>query len=133
MPTIFSWEQFIDIAQFLVQETKKRDSDIPDEAAYRCAISRSYYAAFHIALDYAMDKFGYRPERAGADHGELRDFMNHHGDAQSGRIAEKLTRLRNWRNQSDYDAPAYTINQNTAENAIREAQEIVDITYTKKT
>ncbi|WP_440950718.1 hypothetical protein [Methanosphaerula subterraneus] len=97
MQTIFSWEQFIDIARFLVQETKKQDSAIPDEAAYRCAISRSYYAAFRIALDYAMDTFDYCPERSGMDHTNLRNFMREHGDVQLGRIAEKLTRLRNWR------------------------------------
>lgn len=128
MQKIFSWDQFIDIARFLVQETKKRDSDIPDEAAYRCAISRSYYAAFCTALDYAKDEFDYHPEIRGNDHVQLRDFMKRRGDDRSGQIAEKLTRLRNWRNESDYNAPTYVINLNIAEIAICEAQEIVKLT-----
>jgi uncharacterized protein (UPF0332 family) len=127
MQKIFSWDQFIDIARFLMQETKKRDSAIPDEAAYRCAISRAYYAAFCIALDYAKDEFDYHPERIGNDHIQLRDFMKKRGDDRSGQIAEKLARLRTWRNESDYNALAYTINQKLAVSAIDMAQEIVKL------
>ena len=131
MPTIFSWDQFIDIAQFLVQETKKRDSDIPDEAAYRCAISRAYYAAFCCALEFAEDELGYNSEKKGADHTTLRNFMKVQKDDTMVKIAEKLDQLRGWRNTSDYNA-LKNIPLIMAENAIRQAQEIVDITYTKK-
>jgi uncharacterized protein (UPF0332 family) len=128
MQKIFSWDQFIDIARFLVQETQKPNSTISDEAAYRCAISRAYYAAFCIVRLYAKDEFGYCPERTGNDHTQLRDFMRKRGDVHSGQIADKLTRLRNWRNESDYDAPAYSVNHNKAENAIRNAEEVVNLT-----
>ncbi|ACL17352.1 hypothetical protein [Methanosphaerula palustris] len=127
MQKIFSWEQFIDIAQFLVQETKKLDSAIPDEAAYRCAISRSYYAAFCCALEFAEDELGYNSERAGTDHTKLRNFMKVQKDDTMVKIAGKLDQLRGWRNTSDYNA-LKNIPLIMAENAILQAQEIVKLT-----
>lgn len=41
---IFSWSRFVEIAEYL---KKQGDANqIPQEAAYRCSVSRAYYGAY---------------------------------------------------------------------------------------
>lgn len=43
--TVFNWREFLRLAERL-------NAQQPDEAAYRPAISRAYYAAYHVAADF---------------------------------------------------------------------------------
>lgn len=69
------------------------------EAVLRSALSRTYYGAFCYARNYARDWLGFRPRNDGDDHGRLRHHLKarrRHG------IADRLDRLRQWRNACDY-------------------------------
>ena len=50
---MFEWEQFLDVAVCL-QELGDSNRGL-SEAAYRCAISRAYYGAYHSALSLAQN------------------------------------------------------------------------------
>ena len=57
----FNWVDFIVIAKYL--HTSGKNSQIPIDAAYRCATSRAYYAAFCHARDYATARLGFIPTK----------------------------------------------------------------------
>jgi uncharacterized protein (UPF0332 family) len=83
-----------------------------DEAMGRSAISRAYYASFHVARDYC-DRTGFSVSRGVQAHVELRQRFGH-----TGRIGQDLSRLHLMRKQADYDVPHPT--QDIA-NAVRTA------------
>jgi len=116
----FEWAQFLDIAKFLLDQTKT--NSIPQDAAYRSAISRAYYAAFGHAKVFATDVMGFIPSGDEEDHILLRD---HYKDNQKPEISRQLNRLRQWRNQSDYENPSYIINENQTKTAIQQAENII--------
>jgi uncharacterized protein (UPF0332 family) len=123
-PALFSWKQFIEIAQFLVENANR--STVPQEAAYRCAVSRAYYGAFCHMLEYAEIYLGYNPSETGEDHDNLRKYLKDHDDVNIVKVARKLGRLRQWRNDSDYKIQTYN-DRNRAESAISIANEIVTL------
>lgn len=116
----FQWSDFLDIAKFLRNSGKT--SSLPPDAAYRCAISRAYYAAFCHSRDYAEKNLGFVPLKTPKDHERLRIHLAKHN---SGKIATTLDRLRQWRNDSDYDNPSPTITDTNAEIAINKAEKII--------
>jgi uncharacterized protein (UPF0332 family) len=117
----FEWTHFLNIAKFLFDQGKLGLS-IPQEAAYRCAVSRAYYAAFGHTKTFAMDTMNFVPDGDETDHIKLRDFLKEH---QKPELSRQLSRLRQWRNQSDYDNPCYSINENQTTIAIRQADTII--------
>jgi len=117
----FEWVHFLDIAKFLLEQARSGVS-IPQEAAYRTAISRAYYAAFGHTKAFAMDTMDFIPIGNETDHKNLRDFLKDHDRAE---LSRQLTRLRQWRNQSDYDNPCYSINENQTIIAMRQAETII--------
>jgi uncharacterized protein (UPF0332 family) len=117
---LFEWAQFLDIAKFLFDQGKTHL--IPQEAAYRSAVSRAYYAAFGHAKVYGSDVMGFIPTGGEDDHIRLRD---HYKEKQRPEISRQLSRLRQWRNQSDYENPSYNINENQTTTAIRQAENII--------
>lgn len=118
----FEWAQFLDIAKFLLDQTKTTPNPIPLDAAYRSAISRAYYAAFGHAKVFATDVMDFKPSGGEEDHILLRD---HYKDNQKPEISRQLNRLRQWRNQSDYENPSYIINENQTNTAIQQAENII--------
>jgi hypothetical protein len=101
---IFSWSQFVEIAEYL----KKQGDDnlIPQEAAYRCSVSRAYYGAYRHAQNYAKDTWGYMPETDGTDHWRLREWFE---DKNMMPISRRLSRLHQWRKDCDYNEPFHKI------------------------
>lgn len=97
---IFSWPQFVDIAKYLKEQADAHQ--IPQEAAYRCSVSRAYYGAYRHAQNYAKDTWGYVPETDGTDHWRLRDRFKGENMAD---IARHLGRLHQWRKECDYNEP----------------------------
>ncbi|MDN7024021.1 HEPN domain-containing protein [Methanoculleus sp. FWC-SCC1] len=116
----FQWSHFIDVAIFLFSNAD--DTTIPREAAYRSAISRAYYAAFCHAKWHAKDNFLFEPADNEEDHRDLRDHLKDHGKKD---IARYLTQLRQWRNESDYDDPAYNATSQKVQSAISLAEKVV--------
>jgi uncharacterized protein (UPF0332 family) len=95
------------------------------EADWRTAVSRAYYAAFHVARRLFTD-LSFTVPRADRAHQYLVFRLSNSGEsavAQAGRDLETLRRLRN---RADYDeGPAVTQPQATA--AVQLAEGIIQV------
>ncbi|MBP2134510.1 uncharacterized protein (UPF0332 family) [Methanomicrobium sp. W14] len=117
---IFCWSQFLDVAKFL--KAQAENGALPlEEAAYRCSISRAYYAAFGYSLTYAKDCMGYIPENTGEEHHLIREFYKSSGKSE---IKRKLSRLHQWRKEADYNETVYNLESNM-KGSLKEADEII--------
>lgn len=116
----FVWEEYLFLAQYLQTYTSTVFSQ---EAAFRCAVSRSYYAAFCHARNYARDHQGFIPSNKGDDHGRVRAHFHTRGDII---VAMSLDKLRQWRNQCDYDDTVTGLTP-LLSSAIAEAQKIFNL------
>jgi uncharacterized protein (UPF0332 family) len=72
------------------------------EPEWRTAISRAYYAAFHIARQL-MEELGFRVPWADRAHAYLTMRLNNCGEVQIQHAASDLHSMRSLRNQADYD------------------------------
>jgi muconolactone delta-isomerase len=88
---VFDWIKFLDLAEDLATRAD-------DEAASRSAISRAYYAAFHIGRDH-LARSGIPPDRGRNAHHQVQAALR----AVNQGIAEDLALLHFWRKQADYD------------------------------
>ena len=95
---------------------------MPQEAAFRCAISSAYYAAFCHSRCYAVARLQYIPKDNDKDHKLLRVHLSRRG-LQTQSL--KLDQLRQWRNHCDYDDPAYVAKETNVNEAITDADKIV--------
>jgi hypothetical protein len=93
----FDWTEYLLVARFLQSHG---GSGFSQEAAFRCAVSRAYYAAFCHARNYARDHQGFRPTGGPQDHRLVREHFRQRGQAN---VARRLDQLRQWRNACDYD------------------------------
>jgi hypothetical protein len=92
----FDWQDYLNLVQF---PQGQAIPGVGQEAAARSSVSRAYFAAFCHARNYARDWLAFRPRNDGDDHGRLRAHLNQRrrrGDA------DRLDRLRQWRNECDY-------------------------------
>lgn len=72
------------------------------EAAWRSAVSRAYYAAFHVARQL-MEDLGFTVPRVDRAHGHLWLRLSNCGDSQVQHAGANLNDLRRDRNWADYD------------------------------
>jgi hypothetical protein len=92
----FDWKDYVEVCRFLEQHAATSPTE---EAFLRSAVSRAYYAAFCHLRNYARDSLEFRPRNDADDHGRL------HSRLKQGKLrglALKLERLREWRNECDY-------------------------------
>jgi uncharacterized protein (UPF0332 family) len=75
------------------------------EAEWRSAVSRAYYAAFHVARDLLTD-LGFTVPRADQAHEYLYRRLNNCGNVPVRQAAVTLHELRRHRNRADYDLKA---------------------------
>jgi len=112
-----NWRDFLALAGRLSTGTT--------EADWRTAVSRAYYAAFHVARRLLAD-LKFNVPRADRAHQYLVFRLSNSGESaveQAGRDLETLRRLRN---RSDYDeAPALTQPQAAA--AVQLAEGIIQV------
>jgi len=94
---IFNWSDYIALSE----EILKTDFESGREATFRCAISRSYYAAFCIARNYLISQ-GYDPPRADV-HRDLRRELSRQNNNLLKGIGRNLERMFEYRKQADYD------------------------------
>ena len=96
----FNWTDFLTLADALVRDP---NSPGPEEASLRSAISRAYYAAFHVARNFGRDRGEFTPTETGRDHW----LVKHHFMSSSVRTRQKigldLDRLYDYRTSADYD------------------------------
>jgi hypothetical protein len=92
----FDWREYLALAQWLQTNTPPGMSE---EGARRAAIGRAYYAAFGYAVDYTTNYLDFKPRNDGDDHGRLRAHLK---SRRRMATADRLDRLRQWRNDCDY-------------------------------
>src|SRR5881409_1006708 len=93
------------------------------EAEWRSAISRSYYAAFHVARNLLND-LGFTVPRADPAHQYLWLRLLNSGNPQVQVAASDLNSLRGERNLADYDLHR-NVTQNVARMRVATAQKII--------
>lgn len=93
----FNWREYLNLAQSLQGHS---GGGFLQEAAFRCAVSRAYYAAFCHARNFARDKQSFVPFYDARDHRELKE---HFKKTRRIDIVLKLDQLRVWRNNCDFD------------------------------
>lgn len=114
----FNWKEYLSLALFL----QGRANNYSQEASFRCAASRAYYAAFCHARNYARDWHGFEPTYDYDDHKLVReDFRNW----QMTNISDWLLRLRQWRNACDYRDTVSNLSR-LCTSAINLAQKVFD-------
>lgn len=95
----FDWSESLNVAKELAGVTT---TPANQEAKLRAAISRAYYAAFIKARNHLRDKEGHSiPKRSDA-HRYVSEQFQISSDPVRKTLAEKLARLRRFRNQADY-------------------------------
>ena len=93
----FDWREYLNLAKCLAGQ----EGIVPNqEASFRSAVSRAYYAAFCHARNRARDLDGFSPKGTGDDHQRVRKHFKCQGKES---IASTLDDLRQWRNHCDYD------------------------------
>lgn len=114
----FEWKEYLEIAQFLMSSS----GNFSSEAAFRCATSRAYYAAFCHACNYAIVRQGFVPSGTYEDHGNIKTHFIRNGMRN---IADDLDKLRQSRNHCDYENNVFQPRL-MAENAIKMAQKVLN-------
>lgn len=71
-------------------------------AEFRSAISRAYYAAFHLGLSKLRD-MGFAIVQNENAHKEVYRHLNNSGDSELIKVASKMDDLRTRRNHADYE------------------------------
>lgn len=94
----FNWSDYLILAQNLAGKTSLQCQ----EAGFRSAISRAYYAAFCSARNLLIQK-GYNISSSSKTHKEVQDIFMNRGDITSKEIQSNLDRLRKDRNDADYE------------------------------
>jgi len=93
------------------------------EAEWRSAISRAYYAAFHVARQLLLG-MSFRVPSADRAHGHLWMRLANAGQPDVEDAGNRLNALRRDRNRADYDAHV-SVNQASARVHVRRAEEII--------
>lgn len=92
----FDWRLYVELARSA--SATGGPAGAP-EAVLRSALSRTYYGAFGTARNYARDWLGFRARNDADDHGRLRHHLK---TKRRLGVADRLDRLRQWRNACDY-------------------------------
>jgi uncharacterized protein (UPF0332 family) len=116
----FDWRKYLELARAL-EGHAGTDLDLV-EAARRSAVSRAYYAAFCYARNYAVEYQGFSPRGDVDDHGKLKA---HFKTGKTSKIAQRLDRLRQWRNECDYLDDVGPALKERVKEAIQEADKVL--------
>jgi uncharacterized protein (UPF0332 family) len=131
----FNWQDYFDLSLELaninnIEEVSNLTNDRKprSEAHLRSSVSRAYYAAFCIARNYLRDELDDpRLKKQNNDvneHQYVADELKNSRDKILNKAGTDLSRLRIYRNQSDYDDSIRNITS-TAEMSIRLADNII--------
>lgn len=90
----------MDFRDFLIVAEQLARGDL--EAQWRSAVSRAYYAAFHVAGGFLRD-LGFAVPRSDRAHAFLWLRLSNCGDAGMLDAGRLLQDMRNLRNRADYD------------------------------
>lgn len=113
----FDWREYLNLAQSLQSHT---GGSFSQEAAFRCAVSRAYYAAFCHARNFARDKQSFKPSYNTQDHSAVRRHFRKNNRQDIARI---LDGLKDWREICDYEDTVSNI-EVRLKNAIKASNKI---------
>lgn len=120
----FDWREYEKAAQWIYDNATV--SNCSEEACYRTAISRAYYAAFHGVMDYAVERENFPKKKGGDDHTGLLRHFKKYGTGPRRIIYIALDRLHDNRLQADYDNELTGDPRKTSESSLIEAKKVFD-------
>jgi hypothetical protein len=122
---MFAWNDYLTLAESLASSQ--------DEAALRTAISRAYYASFHIAQDLCHDlnipvprKIARSGRTDQSAHSRVAAALRSHPNGDLRHAGKLLAVFRKSRNGADYDLPFAGDVSDAAQKAILDAHRIID-------
>ena len=115
----FDWKEYLNLAKSL---QNRQGNDYSQEAAFRSAVSRAYYAAFCHARNFIRDRESFSPYTNALDHSRVREHFRQQGRFD---ISNILNYLRRWRNACDYNDTVADLSD-LLEDALKNAQEVID-------
>ncbi|WP_013334752.1 HEPN domain-containing protein [Gloeothece verrucosa] len=116
----FNWEDYLTLANKLSEETL---TSAIQEAQFRSAISRAYYAAFNQAKTFLENTDKILIPRVNIHKYVINQFQNS-PDRRRQKIGNRLLVLRTYRNQADYDS-TITVRDETCQEALTLAKRII--------
>jgi uncharacterized protein (UPF0332 family) len=108
-------DEFLKLAENYVTERS--------EAAWRSAVSRAYYAAFHVARDFVIS-LGFVTPRSEIAHAYLWRRLGNCGLSSLALAGSRLNQLRGERNRADYDLND-DLTQKDAKAAVKSAAMVI--------
>ncbi|MEI6429037.1 MAG: HEPN domain-containing protein [Pseudanabaena sp. ELA607] len=124
----FNWTLYLALAEQLLKDAlseqqPKTDNKI-DEAYYRSAISRAYYAAFCVTRNYLKERLYKTIPRKDPHIFVANELSN---NRSTRRIAAVFISLRDYRNIADYDDKAPAGLANIAKQSTQNSQLVIDL------
>lgn len=122
----FNWNDYLDLAKSLQKSTSNKIKI--EEACCRTAVSRAYYAVYHIALNFAKKNLSYLEitgKNAGENHRKLGICYKRCAEYEYRNLGIILERMHKHRISCDYYNPANV--KSMMNNAILDADDILEI------
>jgi uncharacterized protein (UPF0332 family) len=94
----FDWHEFLRLAEELHSEPIEST-----EASARTAISRAYYATFHLTAATLESLKEWQRAHGAEDHKKLQEFLKRYRGVRRGKIGVDLERLYVLRGYADYE------------------------------
>ena len=126
----FDWNEYLEVAKNLKASTDGQPKNNFNEAQQRSAISRAYYAVYHLAVDYAKAHLGYVESRRGQNqfHSDIRAvYQRQFGNPDHQEVRKMLMRLHTARVNSDYKSEGLGNTESLLGSIILEADRIKGI------
>lgn len=126
----FDWNGYLAIAKDFKSDTDGQPNSNHVEAKRRAAISRAYYAVYHIAEDYAKLNLGYTPSKTGPNqhHSDVRSvYQRQFGNVEHQEVKQILSRLHKARINCDYKDKGFGRLQPLLSSIILDADKIKSI------
>jgi len=123
----FNWNDYLNLAKSLQKSTLSKIRI--EEACCRTAVSRAYYAIYHIALDFAERNLSYSKNignEAGKNHSELGKYYKRCADYEYKKLGRILKRMHSDRLKCDYESSINNA-KSTMDNTILNADDIIKI------
>ena len=117
----FAWLEYLVLAEALLQAPAIL---APEEACYRAAISRAYYAVYGAARLHAHDQEGLHLPATAEAHQRVITHYRQGASPLHRAIGDSLRQLRSARNRADYD-DQLARPRALAQFAVRRARQVV--------
>ncbi len=98
----FNWPYYLDVAQELADQAAEAPPEL-QEAKYRAAISRAYYAVFCRARHHLNSIDGISEPEYGNIHIHVKEAFKKNPDKSRRHIGYNLDNMRQDRNAADYE------------------------------